>query len=221
MPARIDITGNRFGRLIVLEYAFTKKKTAYWNCKCDCGRTCVVSTQCLRGGHTRSCGCFHKDQLVERQRKYNVTAPRVLYYRWCNMISRCENPSDSGYCNYGGRGIAVCDEWHDYNVFATWALLNGFATGLSIDRINNDGNYSPDNCRWATRKEQENNKRSNRRVEMDGETKTLSQWCEIYNINNITVQSRLRYGWTIEDAIKRPVNHKYHPARSNKQEEVL
>lgn len=143
--------------------------------------------------------------MAGKNRKYKVIAPRRLYQTWYGMINRCENEKWRYFCNYGGRGISVCEEWHDFDKFASWALRHGYAENLSIDRIDNDGNYCPENCKWSTKIEQENNKRTSRKVEIDGKVLNLCKWCEIYGISPVTVQSRLRYGWGIEDAIKTPV----------------
>lgn len=205
MAERKNENGNRYGRLVVLEYAGTNGHNALWRCRCDCGNECVKLGIELRSGHTRSCGCLHKEQLAERSRKYKVVAPRRLYQTWHGMIERCENKNARYYCNYGGRGISVCKEWHDFEEFASWALNNGYTNDLTIDRIDNDGNYCPKNCKWSTKIEQENNKRTNRKVEMDGKVLNLCKWCEIYGISRDTVQSRLRLGWSIDDAIKKPV----------------
>lgn len=205
MGTRIDETGNRYGRLLVLEYACTVRKKAVWKCKCDCGNEVLVIGQDMRTGHTNSCGCLQKDFVVKKNRKYGIDYPTRLYHSWHSMIARCENPRTNYYCNYGGRGISVCEEWHDFETFAEWALNNGYSDNLTIDRIDNDGGYSPQNCRWATKIEQENNKRTNRKVTINGITKNLVAWCNSYGINEITVFSRLRYGWDIEKAITTPV----------------
>lgn len=205
MAERKNEVGNRYGKLLVLEYAGTNGHNALWKCKCDCGKECVKLGVSLRCGHTRSCGCYHKEQLSERNTKYKVCAPRRLYQTWRGMIDRCENPKAKYYCNYGGRGISVCTEWHEFETFAKWALNNGYTKELTIDRMDNDGSYCPENCKWSTKIEQENNKRSNRKVTINGETKNLCQWCELYGIKEVSVYSRMRYGWDIEKAIKTPV----------------
>ena len=217
---RIDITGNRYGRLTVLGYAYTKEKKAYWTCQCDCGSVVIKQSALIRYGHTRSCGCLHKDQLSEMSRRYNIIAPRRLYQVWHGMLDRCENEKARYFYNYGGRGISICDEWHDYEKFASWALSNGYSDELTIERIDNNGNYSPNNCKWATKKEQENNKRTNHFVTMDGETKTISQWCELYGTKPVTVQSRLRLGWSEEKAIKTQPISKFHPQKKKELLEV-
>lgn len=197
--------GNRYGKLRVVSYAGTNGHNALWNCVCDCGTECIKLGVMLRSGKTQSCGCLHKETLSRRNKKYNIDYPRRLYNSWHAMIERCEQENYKYYFNYGGRGISVCVEWHDFERFAMWAINNGYDNSKTLDRIDNDGNYCPENCKWSTKQEQENNKRSNRSVEINGITKNLCKWCEIYGISHITVHSRLRYGWNIVDAITTPV----------------
>lgn len=160
MGKLIDITGQKFGRLLVIERSgATPDGKATWRCKCDCGNECIVSGKYLRGGNTKSCGCLHKEQLVHRSSTHKMTSSR-LYRIWHNMISRCSLTSVPCYPYYGGRGIAVCTEWKEsFEAFNEWSLHNGYDDSLTLDRINNDGNYSPDNCRWVTMKEQCKNRR--------------------------------------------------------------
>lgn len=125
-----------------------------------------------------------------------------IYYVWKGMKQRCTNPKHCGYPNYGGRGIAVCDEWlHNFQAFYGWAMENGYKDGLSIDRIENNKGYSPDNCRWISRKAQNINKRTTHYIQIGKEKKSTSEWCEQYGMNYKTVRSRLRYGWTPEEAL--------------------
>lgn len=125
---------------------------------------------------------------------------------WRNMIQRCHNPNHHQYCSYGGRGITVCDEWrNDYSCFREWALKNGYVQGLTIDRIDNNGGYSPQNCRWATYKEQNRNKRSNRNITLNGETKCLTEWAEFFGISVFTATRRLNKGWSAKDAFTTPL----------------
>ena len=203
-----DETGNRYGKLLVVEYAGSNGHNALWKCKCDCGNECVKLGIHLRTGHINSCGCLHKEQLINRNRRYDVIASRRLYLIWHSMIERCENAKSISYKNYGGRGISVCEEWHDFERFANWANGSGYSENLTIDRLDNDKNYCPENCKWSTMKEQGRNKRTNRMVTIGGKTCTLSEWCESYEISQVTVQSRLRYGWDIEKAITTPTKAK-------------
>jgi hypothetical protein len=129
-----------------------------------------------------------------------------LYRIWANMLNRCSKPSATCYNDYGGRGIRVCDEWKNYILFRKWALSSGYADNLTIDRMNNDGNYEPSNCRWATKLEQASNKRNNRNITFNGTTQTLTQWANEYNINKYTLLSRIdKLGWSIGKAFTTPV----------------
>lgn len=129
-----------------------------------------------------------------------------LYVVWCHMIERCYNSHSERYENYGGRGITVCDEWRDdFTAFRDWARSNGYSEKLSLDRINNDGNYEPNNCKWSTQKEQCNNRRNNRLLTYKGETKTMTQWAESIGMNVGTFKYRLRLGWSVQRAIETPV----------------
>lgn len=128
-----------------------------------------------------------------------------LHKIWEAMLTRCEYENHIHYANYGGRGISVCEAWHDYVAFRDWSLQNGYADNLSIDRLDNDKGYAPDNCRWATVKEQQNNKRSNRLVTWNGATKTITEWSEITGIKKTTIKERLNHGWSVEDTLTKPV----------------
>lgn len=159
MNKRLNLIGQTFGKLTVLSEA--EKATdgrIQWHCLCECGQNAIVSTASLRSGHTKSCGCY-KYECAWKHGKANKGDR--LYNIWCKMNARCTNPNWSRYKDWGGRGISVCSEWqHDFNAFQSWALSHGYTKELTLDRINNDGNYEPSNCRWTTIQVQNWNKRN-------------------------------------------------------------
>lgn len=196
-----DLTGQRFGRLTAIRYSHTKK-SAYWICKCDCGNEICLNAHNLRTGNTRSCGCLAKDTYkYHGKSKQNGKEARIhLIWRWIKR--RCYNPKDSAYKLYGGRGIKVCAEWvDDFNAFYEWAMCNGYTDNLTLDRIDNNIGYYPNNCRWVTMKEQQRNRRNNVLITYKGVTKNLSAWAEMANIQAQLLSKRLKYGWSIEDAL--------------------
>lgn len=199
MGKLIDITGQRYGRLLVLKrFGRNASKQTLWLCRCDCGNEVSVTGSHLKNGDTRSCGCLHNEG---NNTKHGGRKTR-LYNIWAKMRRRCANENDEAYKDYGGRGITVCPEWQEsFEAFRDWALANGYRDDLSIDRKDNDGNYCPENCRWATQKIQGNNQRSNRLCEYNGKTMTLKQWAEEAGINYKTLHTRMSRGWTLERAL--------------------
>jgi hypothetical protein len=202
MSRLIDLTGKRFGRLVILKRAEnTALGQTRWLCICNCGNKIEAAGNDIRSGHTKSCGCLHREVASKRLTKHGAANTR-LYGIWRGMWRRCNNPWDeSTKRSYIDRGIAVCDEWRDYGVFRAWALANGYAENLTIDRTDNDKGYSPENCRWATAKQQANNRRTNVFVTYNGETKTVAEWAEITGVRWQTLHGRLtREGWDAEKA---------------------
>lgn len=180
MPGFIDLTGQRFGRLTVIERANTGKPRGWWKCLCDCGNETIVQSDSLRRGSTKSCGCYGKERALEAATKHGHGGRKNrsrLYRTWSGMIQRTTNPKDKYYYNYGGRGIGVCPEWREsFPEFQKWAEDTGYKDDLYIDRIDNEKGYSPDNCRWVTRFQQQNNLRCNVRYRfLDGKSFTQSE----------------------------------------------
>lgn len=194
MGSLIDLTGQRFGRLLVLERAEDRregtKPRVMWHCLCDCGNKTIVSGASLRTGHTLSCGC--------KIRKHGYSHKERLYETWKNMRRRCNDPANKRYEQYGGRGIKVCSEWDEYLPFRSWAMSSGYSEELTIDRIDVDGDYCPENCRWATLTEQMNNMTTNRNIMYNGETRTMSEWAREFGITYGAMNHRIQRGWSME-----------------------
>lgn len=209
MSRIIDMTGKKCGRLQVMEFSEMRKDgQAYWKCLCDCGNTVIVAGNKLRSGHTRSCGCY-KTTVQHRTHLIHGLTNSQLYVAWRNMISRCCNPKNTMAHRYSKRGITICEDWRrDFSAFAAWALQNGYEEGLTLDRIDVDGNYCPENCRWITRDEQYLNRSDNHFIEAFGERKTIKEWADSSGIKYDTIERRINaYGWSPERAVtEKPVH---------------
>lgn len=199
----LNLEGQRFGRLIVIKRVKTPNENdghIYWLCQCDCGNTAIVRGNRLISGITTSCGCYKKVASI----KHGMFGTRI-YQIWANMKRRCNNPDNIKYKNYGGRGIIVCEEWNkDFMTFYNWAINNGYSDKLTIDRINVNGNYEPNNCRWTDMKTQQSNRTNNCNITFNEETHTITEWERITKISSTTIQRRLKNGWSVEDALTIP-----------------
>lgn len=197
MGRKIDMLGKRFGRLVVIEEAPSRNNKAMWVCKCECGNiTHPVGGGDLRSGKVSSCGCLHNELLSATMKKHGQKNTR-LYRIWQNMKNRCRNSNVPCFDVYGGRGIKVCKEWdEDFMSFYNWAMDNGYNDNLTIDRIDVNGDYCPENCKWSTTKEQSNNLRKNVIVEINGEKHTLAEWSQISGIKYFTIYQRYLRGWS-------------------------
>lgn len=201
---RIDLTGKRFGKLMVISFNSMRGTRSYWNCVCDCGNENIVSSDHLKNGDIVSCGCVKRSTLPPSNKKHGMSNTR-LYTIWKLMKYRCSNPSRREYRIYGGRGIKVCDEWNEFDSFMRWAVNNGYSEELTLDRIDNDGNYTPSNCRWASRQTQSLNKSTNRYITHNGQTKTITQWATENNIPYYVLKKRIDIlNWDFERAISEP-----------------
>lgn len=198
----IDRTGERYGRLVVAERAANaanvKDTNARWLCVCDCGKTAVAYGQDLKRGKVVSCGCWNAEKRV----KHGMARTHINAV-WRQMLDRCRNENNRAYKNYGGRGIKVCQQWHEFENFL--ADMGHRPEGYQIDRIDNEGDYEPGNCQWATAKQQQNNKRTSLNLNHDGKTLTLEQWSAATGFTSEAIRSRLRRGWTLARALTEPV----------------
>lgn len=211
----LDLSNKVFGRLTVL-YQTDKRidGKVVWHCMCECGNEIDVQSYSLTSGNTKSCGCFRREKLKELYTTHGGTGKdgiEKLYWIWYSMKMRCNNPNNSHYKNYGARGITVCKEWeHDYAAFRKWSYDNGYDENLgrkycSIDRIDNDKGYSPDNCRWTDSFTQANNTSTVRHFKFNEEEHTLSEWAKILNMPYHTLKDRIQKKWSVERAFTQPI----------------
>lgn len=210
---RENLSGKTFGRLTAVEFIETRKGQSMWKCVCSCPNhtEVIVSAGHLKSGHTTSCGCFKNEIVAAGTHKTHGHTGSRLHSIWFNMKKRCTNTNSDAYKNYGGRGISVCDKWmSDFKSFYDWSLANGYDDSLTIDRINNDGNYEPSNCRWVSRKVQNCNSRNNRYLTYNGITKTITDWAADLGIERRTITARLdKLGWSVEAALSTPLQSQH------------
>lgn len=188
-----DLTGQKFGLLTVIGLAETDTRKTYWVCKCDCGNMKTVRSDSLLCGAIKSCGCIKRKQdevNLTKNHRHKMSGTRI-YAEWQGMKGRCYNKGSARYADWGGRGIEVCEQWRNsFESFYTWAMANGYQDNLTIDRIDNNGNYCPENCRWVGQQEQCRNRRSNINITIGNSTRTLMEWCEIFQVDYTNVNAR-------------------------------
>ena len=215
MGKLIDLTGQKFGRLTVIEQAYVRKGIIYWRCVCDCGNANFVNGRKLRDNIIKSCGCYKSQEFKKRVSKHSLSKTKI--YKLYHLIKRrCYDKNDSHYNCYGGRGIKMCEEWlNNFSSFYDWAMSNGYKEEIlpngknkwTIDRIDVNGNYEPNNCRWTTIQEQAKNKRTNIYLTYNGETLTQNEWAKKLDIYAGAIQWRLKKGWSVEEALSTPVKY--------------
>lgn len=213
---KLDINKlQKYNRLTILsenieKTLLNKYKHRYVNTLCDCGNKKIILLGHIRSGKIKSCGCFQKENIIKIHQTH-CESKTNLHKRWANIKTRCFNLKNKNYKNYGGRGITMCDEWkNDYTKFRDWSLSNGYKPELQIDRINNDGNYEPSNCRWVTNLENSRNKRSSFIITYKGKSKNLVDWAKILKIEKRTLWNRIKKrNWNIEKAFETPVKKYY------------
>ena len=203
MRKRKNLIGQTFGRLTVIAEGETrelsnKRKQYYWLCQCNCGsKPKEINQNCLLNGETISCGCYHSEHNHEYGFKHGMSNTRI-YTIWSGMIQRCCNPNAKNYPRYGGRGITICEEWKEFKNFYDWSKISGYTDNLTIERLDNNGNYCPEKCTWITKQKQMRNTRRNKFIEYGGKVHCVSEWAEILGINPEKLFYRLYNGWPIK-----------------------
>lgn len=206
---RVDIKGQKFGKLTAIKPNGSKSgEGVLWLCECDCGNQTTTTAKNLRSGNTKSCGCINTERFI-RQNKEKATHGKTsspTFVSWDSMKQRVLNQNHKSYANYGGRGIKVCERWLESfeNFFAD---MGERPDGMTLDRIDVDGNYEPTNCRWATPKTQSNNRSNNHSVEYKGVKKTITEWAAEIGISKEALRYRLNNGWTVEEALSMKLQH--------------
>ncbi len=208
-----NIQGQKFGRLTAISYLGVDSRSySVWQCRCDCGTIGEFSSDVLRKGHTRSCGCLKRDKFLERITKHGHTSMRdgasPEYNAWNNMVRRCNRPNHPSYHIYGGRGINVCQRWLKFENFLSDVGVRP-SPNHSIHRIENDSGYVEGNVKWATAFEQQNSRRNNHRISFSGKTQTLTQWATETGINYVALHYRLKRGWSVDKALTTPLQKRH------------
>lgn len=197
-----DLTGRVFTRWIVIRFnGRNQKNLRMWLCKCLCGKMRAISEDTLRSRHSQSCGCLRVDVATARVFKHGLSHTPI-WNIWRAMNRRCNNPSDKSFCNYGGRGIKVCESWLKFENF--FKDMGHRPSGLTLERIDNNKGYSPDNCKWATRKENIVNRRVTVFMTLNGRTMCQADWCRELSINSQTLRARRMKGWSDNQCLTTP-----------------
>lgn len=206
MAARLNLIGDQYGRLTVVKLVKNRGDRRMWECVCICGKTSIASTGDLRSGNTTSCGCYNREKTAESNRTTHPSRKHGqkgsgAYKSWQAMLQRCEYKASVNYPHYGGRGITVCERWHDFILF--FQDMGIRPRGMQLDRINNDQGYFPGNVRWVTPRQNSNNKRSTRLITVGTETRSLSEWSRTTGVKVSTISERLSRGWDNARAVGR------------------
>lgn len=206
MAKLVDVSGLKFGRLTVVAFAGRrlsgKLKRRYWLCVCDCGTQLEVSYSSLATAHTRSCGCYRVEVSPKNSKRHGMTKTSE-YMTWRGIVQRCDNPNSPNFKHYGARGIEVCERWKNFEHFLEDMGLRP-SPEHSIERIDNDGPYSPTNCKWGTDSEQANNTRQNVRITFNGRTLTIAQWAVELKLPHTMLRQRVDSGWPVERVFSQP-----------------
>lgn len=200
------LVGRKFGRLTIMSASGFKGRFRVALCRCDCGNIGKYEVQKLKSGNTGSCGCLKK----EHNRAYFTThgcTKTPLHRVWLSIRDRCLNKNCKVYPSYGGRGVTICNEWENFEAFQAWAISQSYRKGLTVERVDNNAGYSPENCILATRATQNNNKRNNVVIEYRGEKLNLAQWAKKLGVNRETIKWRVKAGWSTERIFTTPMNH--------------
>lgn len=200
-----DISGQKFGNLTAVKFDHRDECKVggqhYWLFLCDCGNEVVLRKNTVTSGNTKRCSCCAAKRSAEASTVHGGVGTR-LYREWAGIVQRCTNPKNTSWERYGAKGVTVCNEWRSFSAFREWAYANGYNDSLTIDRINPNGNYEPSNCRWASVREQANNKQGTLWIEYGGERLQLSYWADRLGINYHTLYDRLYlHGWSVEKAL--------------------
>lgn len=202
-PRFKNLTGRRFSNLVAKEFSGMCRRGSVWLCRCDCGNSVQVLGVSLTSGNSGSCGCVKRQRLVTRNTTHNLSRS-FEYNVWAKIIERCTRATAENFPWYGGRGISVCDRWRTFELFiADMGAAPG--KGFEIDRIDNDGNYEPGNCRWVTKKQNARNRRNNHRLTFAGKTLCISEWAELTGLRAAAISERIASGWPVEKALTKPL----------------